>query len=97
MSFMSGSGGISDRIARLETWREEVNRRLDNIERTIDDLKDQFFKMQTNELEHVNQRILDLENRKRDPIDKTDLAKIIIAMITTAGLVLAAYIQFIVR
>ena len=46
---------------------------------------------------HLNERIKEVENRKRDPITWSDLAKIIITVITTAGLVLATYIQYFVR
>ena len=86
---MSGDGRLNERVSSLESWREDTNRRLD-------DIREDVRTIHSNELKHITDRITTLEGDEKGSISKADWAKILIAMITTAGLVLGAVIQFVV-
>jgi len=82
-------GRINERVSSLESWREDTNRRLD-------DINEDMRTIRSNELKHITDRIGVLEKDEGGSISKGDWAKILIAIIGTAGLVLATVIQYVV-
>ena len=95
MTSMS-DGRINERVSSLESWREDTNRRLEDVRDDITAINNRIDVVRSNELKHITDRIGVLEKDEGGSISKGDWAKILIAIIGTAGLVLATVIQYVV-
>jgi hypothetical protein len=80
---------LSQRVARLEA-------RVDGMEKRQDEAAARIDKLLNNELKHIVDRVSSLEVSESGSISKGDWAKILIAIIGAAGLVLATVIQYVV-
>ena len=99
---------LRERVVRLETRMDVVDRDISEIKefettcadkqtKAIEKMGQRLDYFITNEVKHLKLDIEKTRKEKRQPLSPADWAKIIVAIIGAAGLVLATAVEIVIR